>query len=711
MKRLCKVLAALLLTTLGLIAAPSSQPATNLQMSGADNQVKSGATLTIKSGGTFTIEGGGTITGVQATNAILTALIGQTTAANKLTYWDGVADANTIDFSPVSQTFLGYTTAAAWRNAIFPTTAAEGDIITHDGTNWIRKAIGTTGQVPVVQLDGTWAWDDFAVAVTAADVTYDNTASGLTAEDVQAAIDEIDALLPTGAIVGTSDTQTLTNKSIAGSQLTGAYTASGMTMATARLLGRNTASTGAAEEITLGTNLSFSGTTLNATAGSGTGLFVGRSGKTSAYTVVAGDKGYLIDCTSGTFSVSFDPAATLTSGFHVAVYNSGSGTITLDPNGSETIRDPSGSATTKSLAQGQGMILVCDGSGFVVASQAASGGGGGTPGGSDTEVQYNDGGAFGGDSGMTFNESTNVLTVTGRVVSGNGSASTPGFGFSGNSGMYATGGGSLQFANGGSFIFGYSLGSLTFGHDSQLDGITDIGDVPRYQYSSTGVHSMMGLFNWHNNSGVGAQLNFHRSKSGTIGMHTTLASGNEIGGMDFAGSDGIRFVPSAAIKVFVDNTVSNNAVPGRIAFYTMTGLTYNERARITSAGNLLIGTTSETGLTGSGNLKVNAEIETATITVNATNGTAIDLIVSAAATLDFPSIAANGGTQDLTITVTGASVGDVVYLGLPAAPDAGVVFNGWISATNTATIRATNTTTGGAIDPASATYRAAVMSF
>jgi len=38
---------------------------------------------------------------------------------------------------------------------------------------------------------------------------------------------------------------------------------------------------------------------------------------------------------------------------------------------------------------------------------------GGTPGGSDTQVQYNDGGAFGGDAGLTFNPSTGVLTATG----------------------------------------------------------------------------------------------------------------------------------------------------------------------------------------------------------------------------------------------------------------------------------------------------------
>lgn len=86
--------------------------------------------------------------------------------------------------------------------------------------------------------------------------------------------------------------------------------------------------------------------------------------KTSAYTVVAGDDGYLVDCTSGTFTVSLTAAATLGNGFKVAIRNSGAGTITVDPNGSELIIC-NGAATqadtTLTLTAGQRCYLVTNG--------------------------------------------------------------------------------------------------------------------------------------------------------------------------------------------------------------------------------------------------------------------------------------------------------------------------------------------------------------
>lgn len=84
----------------------------------------------------------------------------------------------------------------------------------------------------------------------------------------------------------------------------------------------------------------------------------------------------------------------------------------------------------------------------------------------------------------------------------------------------------------------------------------------------------------------------------------------------------------------------------------------------------------------------------------------VDKTKSASAALDYPSIAA-GGSEDLTITVTGAVVGDTVSLGLPNPPPAGLTFDAFVSAADTVTIRASNITAA-PIDPASQTYRATV---
>lgn len=90
-------------------------------------------------------------------------------------------------------------------------------------------------------------------------------------------------------------------------------------------------------------------------------------------------------------------------------------------------------------------------------------------------------------------------------------------------------------------------------------------------------------------------------------------------------------------------------------------------------------------------------------------GTTLKRLLSASANLDFPSIAAHT-TADLTITVTGALVGDSVSLGPPAAPVSGIIWSAFVSATNTVTVRAANITAG-AIDPALQTFRATVLGF
>lgn len=78
--------------------------------------------------------------------------------------------------------------------------------------------------------------------------------------------------------------------------------------------------------------------------------------KSGAYTVLITDDKYLIDCT-GTFTLSFSAVATLGNGFQCLVRNSGTGTITLDPNGAETIDGIASGA----LKPGMAVWVQCNG--------------------------------------------------------------------------------------------------------------------------------------------------------------------------------------------------------------------------------------------------------------------------------------------------------------------------------------------------------------
>ncbi len=84
--------------------------------------------------------------------------------------------------------------------------------------------------------------------------------------------------------------------------------------------------------------------------------------------------------------------------------------------------------------------------------------------------------------------------------------------------------------------------------------------------------------------------------------------------------------------------------------------------------------------------------------------------LTATGTLDFASTAAQNSSE-LTITVTGASDGDAVVVGVPnAASSANTCFTARVSASNTVTIKFNNYSAG-AIDPASASFRVSVLKY
>ncbi len=96
------------------------------------------------------------------------------------------------------------------------------------------------------------------------------------------------------------------------------------------------------------------------------------------------------------------------------------------------------------------------------------------------------------------------------------------------------------------------------------------------------------------------------------------------------------------------------------------------------------------------------------IALNSSAG--VSKILTATATLDFSST--NAATaSDLTITVTGAVLGDTVFLGVPnGSQQTGGVWYAWVSASDTVTVRYYNGDAS-SHDPASGTFRVAVMQF
>jgi hypothetical protein len=84
-----------------------------------------------------------------------------------------------------------------------------------------------------------------------------------------------------------------------------------------------------------------------------------------------------------------------------------SGTVTIKPAataGTYTLTLPENDGDS-------GQALLTDGAGVL-----SWGAVGGTPGGSDTQVQFNDGGSFGGDAGLTFNKTSKAITLGGATV-------------------------------------------------------------------------------------------------------------------------------------------------------------------------------------------------------------------------------------------------------------------------------------------------------
>lgn len=115
-----------------------------------------------------------------------------------------------------------------------------------------------------------------------------------------------------------------------------------------------------------------------------------------------------------------------------------------------------------------GYFLQTDGEGNLTWAQGGNGGGNGSPGGANTQVQFNDSGSFGGDSGFTYNKSTNILNVGNIVVSENINANT----------IDATGNitASYYFGDGG-FLTNVNTNLANYVAEGNQSNITQVGNL------------------------------------------------------------------------------------------------------------------------------------------------------------------------------------------------------------------------------------------
>ena len=222
--------------------------------------------------------------------------------------------------------------------------------------------------------------------------------------------------------------------------------------------------------------------------------------------------------------------------------------------------------------------------------------------GSNTQIQFNDGGSFGASSGLTFDKGTLTLSVTGNISSGNanlGNLATANF-FSGNGAQLSaiTGAnvtGTVANANVATFA-----GTVT---TNAQPNITSVGTL-----SSLSVTGTVDAGNVYANAGtVGGQF-----LKGDGYQISNIAGGNvtgQVGNALVAGTVYTNAQPNiTSVGTLVDLTVTGNVSAGNVTATLYTGtLTTAAQPNITSLGTL-----ADANVTGNvvigGNLVINGNL-------------------------------------------------------------------------------------------------------
>ncbi len=253
-----------------------------------------------------------------------------------------------------------------------------------------------------------------------------------------------------------------------------------------------------------------------------------------------------------------------------------------------------GTAATTFNFVGAGVTATYN-AGITTITISGGGGGSGAPGGSDTQVQFNDGGStLGGDSGLTYNKTTDTLSVTGGVNVGTGVTILPS-GIRINTGIVTA----QSFVGDGSGLtgvgFALTVGTRTAGVNNN-DAVSNVKAIrfAKTPFSVTDLGSGEVL--------IQSESTFNPWY--VNGQGTLKATGEEP--IEFIAGPGIAIttkeVASAGIGTTFSKAITFNSVPsgsdtqiqfndGGSTFGGDSGLTYNKTTDILSVtGGVNVGT-------------------------------------------------------------------------------------------------------------------------
>ena len=275
-------------------------------------------------------------------------------------------------------------------------------------------------------------------------------------------------------------------------------------------------------------------------------------------------------------------------------------------------------------------------------------GGNGTPGGSNTQIQYNDSGVFGGNSAFVFNESTGNVTLTGNLIGGNTVSATYLVGDGGFlTNVTATGNtAATQLQNGTSLVnFVGSGGNI----------LMQVGGVPNVFVASANgvvvsdiiVQGTTELGAVGNVSILGGTNGYVLQTNGSGGLSWVAQSGGGGGGSNIAnGTSNVTIATSGGNVTTSVNGTSN------VLVVTATGANITGTANVT--GNITAGNVAATTFTGalSGAATTAGTVTTAAQPNITSVGTLSSLGVSGAVTASTLVSNVSTGTAPLTVTST-----------------------------------------------------------